>query len=142
MNFKLKFIILILTSTTPWSIFYGGNPLHYTSPLLLFLPFIHFFSFWIFITRQCFIAFNPMFMWGFTSFFKIDFLFLISYFNIEFVKNWAFYFYFFLIWWFWSFDSSHGYGMLTHIDIGLFFYFLYTDFYFLIASFNIAFIED
>jgi len=95
MNFKLKFIILILTSTTPWSIFYGGNPLHYTSPLLLFLPFIHFFSFWIFITRQGFIAFNPMFMWGFTSFFKIGFLFSISYFNIEFVKNWTFYFYFF-----------------------------------------------
>jgi hypothetical protein len=46
---------------------YGDHYLLYTSYLLLFLPFIHFFSSWISITHQGLITFDHMFMRGFIS---------------------------------------------------------------------------
>ena len=50
---------------------YGDHSLPYTLHLLLFLLFIHFFSYWVSITHQglfFFFFYNPIFIRGFTSY--------------------------------------------------------------------------
>ena len=81
MNFKLKIHKCLFNFYNIFRFIYGSNPLHYSSYLLLFLLFIHFFWFQVSITRESLTTFNPMF----TKEFIIDIFFILNY-------TWRYYF--------------------------------------------------
>jgi hypothetical protein len=97
--------------------------------LNLFFNFIlhHFISFYFYIKFGSHFV-NCFFFFWFWSFFEINFVFLVSSFNIELLKI-EFHIFFFM-WWFQSHALGERYEMLTQININLIFIFFLHHFFF------------